>query len=695
MNNLGLGFVFTVRDLASARIQRLERSFHTLDQRVGLGAGRIDAAFTRMAVGLGVFTAGAIAIGGAFALASTAGRFETAIAQVAAVSDASATELQGLRDAALEAGIATQFSPTEAALGLRELAQVGYGARDSIQMLIPVLDLAAASMGQLTPEAAAGLAAQTLHAFGLEVDQAAQSVDQLMQAANLFALDAGELAMGLGTASRGSQALHQSLGETLATLGLVKNVVPGIERASTDVAVAMERMADPRTQRALRGVGVDVVRDGQFRSFLDIVQELGPALSHMTDAQRSAFLMSTFGHHAMGGLSAITTALTQGVLTQSHEMLRGADAVEYLRNAFEHSDGAAAHFRETMLATFEGQERLLRGSLETLAITLGQPFTDVFRPMIGGVVDAVNGLIALFRGLPAPVMRALAAAVVAGGAFLVLVGAVVASIASAGLLAIAFEAAGVTLGGLVAVLAPAIILAGALTLAFVAMRLAWDRNVGGIADGATRAWNQIRIAFEALTQLFETGELSGAIQHELARAEQSGLRAFVIRIYMLGYRITRLFEGVRDGFVAAVDAAAPGLGELQVALTALGNEVGALMDALSGGAAHLPSEEYARFGGSIGQALGSVLRAIVQLVTWSARFGTGFVRGLRDAARSSRPCGTPSGRRSTICVASSACSASSSRTPAAPRSRSTRCESPASRWVNRSGAGSPHVRPTC
>ena len=173
MNNLGLGFVFTVRDLASARIQRLERSFHTLDQRVGLGAGRIDAAFTRMAVGLGVFTAGALAIGGAFALASTAGRFETAIAQVAAVSDASATELQGLRDAALEAGVATQFSPTEAALGLRELAQVGFGARDSIQMLIPVLDLAAASMGQLTPETAAGLAAQTLHAFGLEVDQAA------------------------------------------------------------------------------------------------------------------------------------------------------------------------------------------------------------------------------------------------------------------------------------------------------------------------------------------------------------------------------------------------------------------------------------------------------------------------------------------------------------------------------------------
>jgi len=93
MNNLGLGFVFTVRDLATSRIQRLERTFHSLDQRVGIGSARIDRAFSRMAAGLGVFTVGAAAIGTAFAFATAAGHFETAIAQVAAVSGASATVL--------------------------------------------------------------------------------------------------------------------------------------------------------------------------------------------------------------------------------------------------------------------------------------------------------------------------------------------------------------------------------------------------------------------------------------------------------------------------------------------------------------------------------------------------------------------------------------------------------------------------
>jgi phytoene dehydrogenase-like protein len=43
--------------------------------------------------------------------------------------------------------------------------------------------------------------------------------------------------------------MNQSLSETLIALGLVKNVIPGVERASTAVAVSMERMADPEVQR--------------------------------------------------------------------------------------------------------------------------------------------------------------------------------------------------------------------------------------------------------------------------------------------------------------------------------------------------------------------------------------------------------------------------------------------------------------
>ena len=51
-----------------------------------------------------------------------------------------------LHDAAIDAGIATQFSPTEATVGLKELAQAGFNAQESMKLLIPVLDLAGGSL---------------------------------------------------------------------------------------------------------------------------------------------------------------------------------------------------------------------------------------------------------------------------------------------------------------------------------------------------------------------------------------------------------------------------------------------------------------------------------------------------------------------------------------------------------------------
>lgn len=74
----------------------------------------------------------------------------------------------------------------------------------------------------------------------------------MLQAVNVFALNASEPPLALGTASRGAQALNQSLSETLIALGLVKNIIPGVERASTATAVAMERLADPKVQQRLR-----------------------------------------------------------------------------------------------------------------------------------------------------------------------------------------------------------------------------------------------------------------------------------------------------------------------------------------------------------------------------------------------------------------------------------------------------------
>ncbi|RKH35671.1 phage tail tape measure protein [Corallococcus praedator] len=625
LNNLGLGFVFTARDLASGVFTQLEVNFTRLDKRVGLGTARIEGAFQRLGIAMALFTAGAVTIGASLSLANAAGEFEQAVAGVAAVSGASAEELRQLRDAALEASLSTQFTPTESVLGLRELTQAGFTAAEAMKLLEPVLDLAGGSLGELTPQGAAGLASQAMKAFGISTDKASLSVDQMLQAVNVFALSANELPLALGTAARGAQALNQELPETLIALGLVKNVVPGVERASTAVAVAMERMADPEVQQRLRGVGVAVTdAGGNFLSFLGILDKLSPALSRMTEAQRSAFLLKTFGREALGGVNAILTQLTDGVRKQTGEVVRGAAALEYLRDEFTNAGGTAEKFRQQMLDTYEGQKKLLAGRMTALAIVLGGPFDEVLKPLVALVADAVNQVLGVFQALPGPVKRVLAAFTLAAGSVIALVGAVISGQVSLALMVVGLKVLGLTLGGLLATVLPAVGAVVLLGVAVAGLAYAFRHNLGGLGDFARRVQEQVTLAFRGLVQLFEDGGFSGAVREELGRAENAGLKDFLINLYLWGHRIHSFFSGLADGFSAGLEAARPTLDAFQATLQRVGEAMGFLSERDDAATAAAKFAAFGDAGATVGRALARVFDFVVMGMTAGAEVAEGL-----------------------------------------------------------------------
>ena len=160
LNNLGLGLVFTARDLASAKLQRLERRFSSLDERVIGGTDRMTSAFRQLGVGLAIFTAGAAAVG--------------------AVTRATTRELGLLREAAINAGIETQFSPTEAVVG-------------------------------------------TLNAYGMNADQAAGVTDRLLRITQLTNFQTRDFEAGLAKAAATGAVFNQGLNDVLITMGLLRN----------------------------------------------------------------------------------------------------------------------------------------------------------------------------------------------------------------------------------------------------------------------------------------------------------------------------------------------------------------------------------------------------------------------------------------------------------------------------------------
>jgi TP901 family phage tail tape measure protein len=630
LNHMGLGFVFTAQDLASAKLRGLEQNFVRLDNTTQVSGARIGASFRRIAAGFGVLAAGGAAVGGAFALANQAGKFEQGLASVAAVAQASTEELGLLREEAIRAGILTQFSPEEAVMGLRDLTQAGFNAKESIQLLIPVLDLAGGSLGELGPQEAAGLAAQAMKAFGIATTDASLAVDQMLQAVNVFALSANELPLALGVASRGAQAMNQSLTETLVALGLVKNIIPGVERASTAVAVAMERMAETEVQQKLRKLGVAVVDgQGQFRSFLDIVGEMAPALDRMTEAQRAAFLIETFGREALAGVNAILTQVTNGIRTNTGETLRGADALAYLRSEFENAGGTAGRFREQMLDTFEGQKTLLRGSLQTLAIVVGEPFAQVLKPIVTAVTDALNLVIRAVQAIPGPVKKAFAAFVVIGGSVVALLGAILIAKASIGLFVIGIKLLGVTVASLAATLLPAVLILGALAAAAAGFAIAVRRDIGGLGTFFERTYQRIKLFTDAMGQLLEQGGFSGAVREELNRVENQGLKTFAIRVFQVVFRIKRFFGGLVDGFRDAIERSQLIFFRFTEALRQLGEALGlagAGVEAVAG----LHSDEFASSGARIGEVLAGIATFMTKLVTISVQVATGIVHGFRS-----------------------------------------------------------------
>ncbi len=633
LNNLGLGFIFTARDLASAKMARLEHRFSSLDERVTGGTDRMTSAFRQLGIGLAVFTAGAAMVAGAFALANAAGKFEQGLAAVGAVTRATSRDLAMLRNAAIEAGIQTQFSPDEAVAGLLSLATAGQTAEQATRTLIPVLDLAAGSLGQLGVASAAEAVVGTLNAYGLAADQAASVTDRLLRITQLTNFQTRDFEAGLAKAAASGAVFNQSLDDVLIGMGLLRNRNIDASSSATALREATRRVgSDQRAQQAVTSAGIQVFdqSSGRMRSMIDIMSEFADRTRDMSEEERNRRVVTAFGARGLLAFNAVMNASFTTMRDGAEVTLRGAEAIAGLRREMTGAEGTAASFRERLLDTFEGQKTLLKGTLQTFAVVLGEPFAAVFKPIVRVIVNVLNAILRAFQAIPAPIKKIFAGLVVAVGGFLMLVGGVIAAKAAIALLAIAFKALGITIGGILATLLPAILIVAVLGAVVAAFVVAFRRNVGGIADFARRVWERVTLFFNGLKQLFEQGGFSGAVREELNRAENQGLKRFLISLYQIVYRIQQIWEGFKAGFTRTIEEARPVFEDLVAAFSELGQEIAGIFSGFTGGAASLPSAEFRSFGEVAGSAIATVVKWLAKLVAIFARITGGIIAGFRS-----------------------------------------------------------------
>lgn len=631
LNNLGLGFVFTAKNLASGTMTRLKGQLNGLGAQAKFTGVAMKAGFAIAAAGIVPLIVGLSALSVAMSLGRAAGEFEEGLAAIAAVTKATVPELEALRDTAIEAGIATQFSPVEAVEGLKSLATAGLTAGQAMKSLTPVLDLAAGSLGQLGVAGAAEAVVGTLNAYGQTAEMAAGVTDKLLRITQLSNFQTRDFATGLSKAAAAGAVFGQDLDEVLTVMGLLRNANIDASSASTAFRESVRRLgSDQRAQNAITAQGVDVFdkQTGEMRNLTDISQDLAVATKDMTAEERNRIIVQGFGARGLLAFNAIAGATTTTMIDGQKVTLRNAEAIAFLKDNLKTATGTAEEFRQKMLDTFEGQKKLLKGTLETLAIVFGEPFAKVFKPLVSVLVNSLNVVLQVVNDMPKGLKTMSAAFFVAGGVVLTFAGII-------GIL----TGLMIVLSPFLLVIAKVLLIATIATLPFIAamaasvaavaaMVFAIRSNLGGLGDMFKNALARVSLVWTALKELFTRGGLTKAVADELNKTENQGLKRFVLAIFRIGKRVDEFITGFKAGFMSASAVLTPVFRELRSAFFQLAAAFGFVEEGAQG-LADTPMDDFAANGIVMGQIMANVLGSIVRGITRVILFMGDFVDGMR------------------------------------------------------------------
>ena len=338
---------------------------------------------------LGFGTVGAAAFGG---MIKTAADFESKMSSVQAATMASSGEIEQLREAALKAGADTAFSASEAAQGIEELAKAGVSTSDILKGgLRGALDLAAS--GNISVAEAAESAASAMTQFKLEGSSVPHIADLLAAAAGKAQGGVHEMSQALNQAGLIASGAGLSIEETVGTLAAFASAGLLGSDAGTSFKTMLQKLQNPSKQSAqlMKELGLHLYdASGNIVGMANLAGQLKEKLSGMTAAQRDAALAQLFGSDAVRAANVLYQQGAEGISKWTKEV---------------DESGYASKQAGIRMGNLKGAWEEFKGSLETLAISLG----GTFLPMLTTAAKGLTSLVNAFNSLPGPVKTTIAA----------------------------------------------------------------------------------------------------------------------------------------------------------------------------------------------------------------------------------------------------------------------------------------------
>ena len=295
---------------------------------------------------------------------STGMAFESSMSNVQALSGATGADFEALSAKAQEMGAKTKFSASEAADAMGYMAMAGWDAKDMLNGIEGVMNLAAASGEDLA--SVSDIVTDAMTAFGLAADGTTKGVANATYFADTLAATAASANTNVGLMGEtfkyvGTMAgsLGYSIEDVSLAIGLMANRGLKGSMAGTSLNSVMTRLATNTSgaREAIEKLGVKFYdSSGNARALGDVMTELRDATKGMNNEQKTALANTVAGMEAQKGLLAILDATD--------------DEYNNLADSIKNSTGAAQEQADVKMDNLYGDVTRLKSAWDGLGIKI-------------------------------------------------------------------------------------------------------------------------------------------------------------------------------------------------------------------------------------------------------------------------------------------------------------------------------------
>lgn len=372
-------FVSTFKN-AAKEVQNFQNNTNSTMSTVGqvtTSAGKtLTKAVTVPIIGIGV------------AAAKVGGDFESQMSRVKAISGATGSSFEELRQQAIDLGAKTAFSAKESATGMENLASAGFNTKEIMAAMPGLLDLAAVSGGDVAM--ASENAATALRGFNLDASQSGHVADVFAKAAADTNAEVGDMGEAMKYIAPVANSMGFSIEEVSAAIGIMSDAGIKGSQAGTSLRGALSRLAKPtdEMQSKMDELGLSFYdSEGKMKPLKDQIGMLKDAFKGLTPEQQQNALVTLYGQESLSGMMALID--------------KGPDKLGKLTDSLKNSDGAADKMAKTMQDNMNSSLEQMMGALESAAIVVQK----ILAPAVRRVADSISGLVDKFVSAPEPVQK--------------------------------------------------------------------------------------------------------------------------------------------------------------------------------------------------------------------------------------------------------------------------------------------------